>query len=507
MVSQIQSFYKNKNVFITGGSGFLGRVIIEKLLRSTEVNRIYVLLRPKKGVSIKDRIASWSTDPVFSELLKSKPKYSDQIVAIEGDCGFPDLGISVEDRKLLVGQVQIVLHCAATVRFDEPLNVALDINTRGTLLVVQLAKEMRRLEAIVHVSTAFSNCVLPHIKEVYYPDNLSCTFDKILALREMLSNDLIDNMSPVLLGQFPNTYTFTKALAEQVVQKEASGLPACIFRPGMILGTFREPIPGWIDNLYGPLSILLGCAVGVLRVMIVDVYTQANVGPVDYCANMVLSTAWKTALENVQRKEKLSDKLPLRDPIIYNYAVSEKNPVKWSKFYKTVEDERYTLALEQMIWYPFLHTCTKLWAFELATLVYHILPGHFIDMVLRLRRQKPRMVKMYDKIHKHIKTVYWFTVRHWTFDMSNTDQLIQCFSMEDRKLFECDMNSLNWNEYFKVALFGAREYIANEKPTEESFRKAQIIMKRFRIYHRILQTVVCILVAALIWFLLRVIVG
>jgi len=137
------------------------------------------------------------------------------------------------DRKLLVDEVQIVLHGAATVRFDERLTVALDINTRGTLLVVQIAKEMRRLEAFVHVSTAYSNCVINHINEVYYPENLTCSFDKILALRETLSDDIIDKMTPTLLEKFPNTYTFTKALAEQVVQTEAINLPTCVFRPGI----------------------------------------------------------------------------------------------------------------------------------------------------------------------------------------------------------------------------------------------------------------------------------
>jgi len=144
-------------------------------------------------------------------------------VPVAGDCELPDLGISAEDRKLLENEVQIVIHSAATVRFDEPLKVALDINTRGTLLMVQLAKEMPRLEAFVHVSTAFSNCMNRHINEAYYPGNLTISFDKILALRDMLSNDLIDNMTPALLGQFPNTYAFTKALAEQVVQREATG--------------------------------------------------------------------------------------------------------------------------------------------------------------------------------------------------------------------------------------------------------------------------------------------
>jgi len=170
---------------------------------------------------------------VFSVLLKLNPKFSDRVVAVAGDCELPDLGISVEDRKLLVREVQIVIHSAATVRFDERLNVALNINTRGTILMVQLAKEMLHLEAFVYVSTAFSNCGILHIKETFYPENLNCSFDKILQLRETLSDDLMDNMTPALLGQFPNTYTFTKALAEQVIQREATGLPVSIFRPAM----------------------------------------------------------------------------------------------------------------------------------------------------------------------------------------------------------------------------------------------------------------------------------
>ncbi|KAL7727457.1 hypothetical protein ACLKA6_017576 [Drosophila palustris] len=507
MISQIQAFYRNKSVFITGGSGFLGRVTIEKLLRSTEVKRIYVLIRPKKGVGIRDRIAAWDTDPVFSVLLKLNPKFSDRVTPIAGDSGLPDLGISVEDRKLLVNEVQIVLHCAATVRFDEPLHVALDINTRGTLLVVQLAKEMRRLETFVYVSTAFSNCVIRHINEAYYPEKLACSVDKIFALREMLSNDLFDNMAPALLGQFPNTYTFTKALAEQVVQKEASGLPACIFRPGMILATFKEPITGWTDNLYGPLSILYGCIFGVLRVTLLDKNARAHIVPVDYCANMVLSAAWKTAVENVQKKKNVTDKFPLTDPIIYNYVNSDQNPVKWRNFTNAVEDLRFVCPLEQMIWYPFLKTYTKLWAFELAILLYHILPGHIIDMVLRLRGQKPRMIKMYDKIHKNIKKVSEFAIKNWTFDMNNTDRLIECMTSEDKRLFECDMNGLNWNEYFKVAVFGMREYLAKEKPTEKSFQNARKIMKRFQVLHRIVQIIAYGSLPALIWLVICVIPG
>ena len=170
---------------------------------------------------------------MFSELLKSNPNYLDRISPIAGDCALPDLGLSASDRKLLTEEVQVVFHSAATVSFEELLSTAVSINVRATRVIIQLAKEMPRLEAFVYVSTAFSNCVIKRINETFYPEILNCTADQVLSLKEQLSNDLIDKMAPALLQKFPNTYTYTKALAEQVVQREGRDLPICIFRPCM----------------------------------------------------------------------------------------------------------------------------------------------------------------------------------------------------------------------------------------------------------------------------------
>ncbi len=55
--SEIINFYKNKTIFITGATGFLGKVLIEKLLRSCyNLNKIYVLVRSKKGASPNQRL-------------------------------------------------------------------------------------------------------------------------------------------------------------------------------------------------------------------------------------------------------------------------------------------------------------------------------------------------------------------------------------------------------------------------------------------------------------------
>ena len=55
--SQIANYYKEKSVFITGATGFLGKCLVEKLLRSCHgLKKIYVLVRQKKGQSPNQRL-------------------------------------------------------------------------------------------------------------------------------------------------------------------------------------------------------------------------------------------------------------------------------------------------------------------------------------------------------------------------------------------------------------------------------------------------------------------
>ena len=68
-----------------------------------------------------------------------------KVIGIPGDVSEPDLGLSAENRKLLADRVTIVYHAAATIRFDEPLKRAVLLNTRGTKLMLEFAKEMKQL--------------------------------------------------------------------------------------------------------------------------------------------------------------------------------------------------------------------------------------------------------------------------------------------------------------------------------------------------------------------------
>jgi len=118
---------------------------------------------------------------------------------VSGDILKEGLGLSVPDRQMLVEEVGVVINSAASVRFTEPLRVALDINTLGTRKVVQLCNEINQLEvlslctfqvavsqqklylqAFVHVSTAYSQAPLSNVDEqVYQPIGDAEVLDKM----------------------------------------------------------------------------------------------------------------------------------------------------------------------------------------------------------------------------------------------------------------------------------------------------------------------------------------
>lgn len=83
---------------------------------------------------------------LFAKLKLEQPEFAKKIILVNGDCGFKDLGISRFDRAQLIEKVGIIFHAAATVKFDENLKIAAEVNIRGTKYLVNLCREMKRLK-------------------------------------------------------------------------------------------------------------------------------------------------------------------------------------------------------------------------------------------------------------------------------------------------------------------------------------------------------------------------
>jgi fatty acyl-CoA reductase len=99
-----------------------------------------------------------------------------------------------------------------------------------------------------------------------------------------------------LIGKFPNTYTFTKNLAENLVKREFNkgGLPTTIVRPGIVFSSLREPFCGWFDSITSVAGGLLLIGTGLAQHSLVNSDITADATPVDIVANTCIAAASNT---------------------------------------------------------------------------------------------------------------------------------------------------------------------------------------------------------------------
>ncbi len=165
---RIEQYYAGKRLLVIGGTGLVGRVLVEKLLHDLPgIDRIYVLIRPRqrgeRTIPAKDRMwqelfASSAFDRLrqdlgkaaFTELVENK------VHAVSGDLGQPRLGLDDETYGRLQQEVDLIINCAALVSFDAPLDAALSLNTLGPLLILEFAKGANGVP-VAHVSTCYVN--------------------------------------------------------------------------------------------------------------------------------------------------------------------------------------------------------------------------------------------------------------------------------------------------------------------------------------------------------------
>lgn len=227
----------------------MGKVLIEKLLRSCpDLNRIFVLMRGKKGKSPEERLEEMGKSPLYDRLHQEYPNHFSKLCAINGDSSLIGLGISEEDLKK-TENVSVIFHSAASVRFDDSLKYAVLLNTRGTVEVLKFAEKLKGLRVVLHVSTTYCNPDKRVVDEMIYPANAD--WRTAIQIAETLDEDALNAMTQKFTNDEPNTYTFTKGLAEQAVKDFSDRLPIVIFRPSIVISSLDEPMPGWIDNFNG----------------------------------------------------------------------------------------------------------------------------------------------------------------------------------------------------------------------------------------------------------------
>lgn len=86
--------------------------------------------------------------------------------------------------------------------------------------------------------------------------------EKLVDSTNWMNNQMLDVLTPLLLEKRPNTYTYAKSLAESQLIKDAKDLPLIIVRPSIIGAMWRDPLPGWTDNVNGPTGLFAAVCIG-----------------------------------------------------------------------------------------------------------------------------------------------------------------------------------------------------------------------------------------------------
>jgi thioester reductase-like protein len=311
-----------RHVFLTGGSGFVGKVWLSMVLTHLpEIGRIYVFLRPKSSVPARQRFEKMlNSSPVFRPLHERYGRdlsafLSERVELIEGELTAPDLGMPAAVARRLRRDIDVFVHCAGLVDFNPDLRKSLSANVDATMRVADFVESCDHA-SLLHVSTCYvagkrygeieetiENNYAPRAEEFCARTELADAHARIETIVRSFSTDdvaqrlreevlselhaqgrhepsahLVDTLTrkrqreelkhaleiegterATRLG-WHNTYTYTKSLAESLLQQRSSRLRYAVLRPSIVESAVEFPEPGWNEsfNCTAPLAYIMG---------------------------------------------------------------------------------------------------------------------------------------------------------------------------------------------------------------------------------------------------------
>jgi alcohol-forming fatty acyl-CoA reductase len=280
------------NILLFGGSGFIGKVLLERLLAQSKTSTIFLVLRPKRGATPEERLEKLHTLPCFQNVQDAFD--AGRVIPIAGDITLPDLGISDSDRKLLAEKVTSILSVAACIDFDLPIATAAMSNTMAALNILGLAKKCQNLESFVHCSPAY--VMSPRASSGPIPEEYVSSFanGRATQVYDRIMQGMTEEEEKLALQEsgFPNTYTYTKALTETLLIERHGSIPLAIVRPSIVTACLQYPIPGWIDSKAACNAILAMYGSGFLHTMPAKADVKSDIVPCDYVANRMIYAAF-----------------------------------------------------------------------------------------------------------------------------------------------------------------------------------------------------------------------
>ena len=363
-----------KRIAITGSTGFVGTALVERLLRGVPDCELILLVRDGQRTPAPERVRrELLKNDAFDRLREAHaaPGASEafdemtarRIHTVAGDVSSHGLGLTDEHRTIWA-TADIIIHSAATVSFDSPLDRAVEINLLGPTRIAELCHESGVTPHLVAVSTCYvagnrrGNAPEELVSEGPFDIGLSWQ-DEVTAARRLKGDTEAISRQPDQLARFrkearaelgaagapalaakteqlrerwvrdqliragiaragslgwPDAYAYTKALGEQALTDSKGDVPVSIVRPSIIESAWAEPTPGWIRGFRMAEPVIISYARGLLKEFPGVPEGTVDVIPVDIVVAAIIGVAAAG---------------PERAPAITQVASGGVNPLKY----------------------------------------------------------------------------------------------------------------------------------------------------------------------------------
>ncbi|MFN2613419.1 MAG: HAD-IB family hydrolase [Actinomycetota bacterium] len=342
-----------KRVVLTGVTGFLGTALLERLLTDTDVARIDCIARGDAPARIAGLLSGAAFGPAKQRLGEEELRrlFDAKVRATSVDLA--------HGSPTIADDIDVVIHSAATVSFDPPIDEAFTTNLLGSVRLYEAAKG----KPFVHVSTAYVAGITRGTQpeelldrdvdwraEAEHAVRLRTESEEDSRRPEML--DKLAGKARALMGRagpqsvaakteelrrewvkermvragqararslgWPDVYAFTKALTEKALDELAKDSPLTIVRPSIIESALERPYPGWIEGFRVAEPIILGYGRGALPEFPGIPEGVLDLIPVDMVANAVLTVAAR----------------PPQRRAVYHVSSGGRNPLLFRKVYE-----------------------------------------------------------------------------------------------------------------------------------------------------------------------------
>ena len=430
----------------------------------------------------------------------------EKVCAVEGDMAYERLGLSDADYETLQREVQVFINSGGLVKFDPPIDASLQSNVLGAKYAVELAKSCNDA-ILLHVSTAYVRGVRPgKVPEELHPPyetyaqqyqaekgevipgTLDAEIEDIQRLSEQVRNEA---NQPERLDQFRrealrnlgavtgdklnrqidiarekwveqrlideglkrahargwnDTYTYMKALGEQMIAKMRGDLPTAIIRQSIMESSLEDPEPGWLGGTLRMADpLIVGFGKGRLPDFPGDPNSILDIIPVDFVINAMLAATVQTYHQ--------------RGIEVYHVASGARNPLTFGDIVNITHD--------YFVRQPMLDNGKPIpvpvWKFpdkeKFQKDLHHKL--RLLDTVSRwlswvplrwAKRKDRRLAVKRNAIETllHYVQIYSPYVRlSFQFEIGKTEELYRSLSPSDQQLFNFDISRIDWRDYLQ----------------------------------------------------------